>query len=397
MDLNLNDDQRMLQDMVARICEDLCDSAAVRRAEASEQGCLHELWQQLAELGLTGLIIDERHGGSDNGLLSLAVVYEQFGRVLAPTPHWVSCVLSATLLKLGRNPSLAEELLPRIAAGESVVSVAWLETEGSADLAGIQLQARPSPGGVTLHGQKLLVPYAGMADHLIVLARTGAAPDAVGLYAVPATAEGVGISPQPNHAGEALFSVEFDATPVPAERCLAEGAPAWEIWQAAMSQALVALSAQAVGGTAAALETSTAYAKERHAFDRPIGSFQAIAHYLADIATELESARVMAWQAAWAHDEGRDYQSLAAMAKLHACGVFRRATATAVQIHGGMGFSLEADPQLYFRRAKQWQLMHWDPAYLEQRIAATVLPDSVSAAVGSGAATMHSAATGGAA
>lgn len=383
LDLNFNDEQRILQDMVARVCAKLCDSAAVRRVEGSESGYLPELWQQLIELGLTGLTIDEQYGGSQSGLLDLAVAYEQLGRVLAPTPHWVSCVLSARLIQHSGNTSMASELLPAIASGSSIVTTAWLEPEGSADSTGIQLQAKPESNGFILQGEKTLVPYASVADHLIVLARVGTAPEAVGLFAVPATAQGLEISRQPNHASEALFHVGFNAVQVNAEQCLAEGEAAWSAWQVAMDGALIALSAQAVGGTAAMLEMSNDYAKERHAFDRPIGSFQSIAHYLADVATELESARVLAWQAAWAHDEGQPYRLLAAMAKLHACAVFRRATAVGVQIHGGMGFSLEADPQLYFRRAKQLQLMHWDPAFLEQRIADAVLPSS---AIAGGAA-----------
>lgn len=373
LDLSLNDEQRMLQDMVARVCAKLCDSAAVRRAEGSDSGYLPELWHQLIELGLTGLIIDETYGGSQSGLLDLAVAYEQLGRVLAPTPHWTSCVLSARLIQQCGNAAIASELLPAIASGSSIVTTAWLEPEGSAHSAGIQLQAKPESNGFTLQGEKTLVPYAGVASHLIVLARVGTAPEAVGLFAVPTTAQGLTISRQPNHAGEALFHIAFEAVQITAEQCLAQGDVAWSAWQAAMDGALIALSAQAVGGTAAILDMSNDYARERHAFDRPIGSFQSIAHYLADVATELESARVLAWHAAWAHDEGQPYQLLAAMAKLHACAVFRRATAVGVQIHGGMGFSLEADPQLYFRRAKQLQLLHWDPAFLEQRIADAVL------------------------
>lgn len=369
----MNDEQRMLQDMVAKVCSRYCDSAAVRRVEGSESGHLPELWQQLIELGLSGLIIDEQYGGSQSGLLDLVLAYEQLGRVLAPTPHWVSCVLSARLIKHSGNSAMASELLPAIASGNSIVTTAWLEPEGSAESTGIQLEATLEPGGFVLQGEKALVPYVGIADLLIVLARVGKAPEEVGLFAVPANAPGMAILLQPNHAGEALFHVGFNAVHVQAKQCLVQGEAAWSAWQNAMDGALIALAAQAVGGAAAVLEMSNDYAKERHAFDRPIGSFQSIAHYLADVATELESARVLAWEAAWAHDEGRPYRQLAAMAKLHACAVFRRATAVGVQIHGGMGFSLEADPQLYFRRAKQLQLLHWDPGFLEQRIADEVL------------------------
>jgi alkylation response protein AidB-like acyl-CoA dehydrogenase len=172
-------------------------------------------------------------------------------------------------------------------------------------------------------------------------------------------------------ANEKLFAVDFGETVLNAQDVLlAEDVE--HAWDHAMLEGLLALSAQSVGGALQILETTIAYAKEREQFGRPIGAFQSIAHYLADAATEIQGVRYLAYQACWALDNGLPFSKLALMAKLQCNAVFRRTAVTAVQIHGGMGFTLEADPQLYYRRAKSQQLQYWDPMYLEERIATEV-------------------------
>ena len=212
----------------------------------------------------------------------------------------------------------------------------------------------------------MLVPFANSAEAFIVLARC---QGRIQGFLVPADLAELRV--QPNHAEQNLHAVTFDQVRVP----LDAGLPAAEFdqhWERAMLEGQVALAAQAIGGASRILEMATAYAKEREQFGQPIGAFQSIAHYLADRTTELEGARYLVYQAAWACDQEMPFTQLALMASLQATAVFRRATVTGVQIHGGMGFSSEADPQLYYRRAKHLQLMYWDPLYLEQRIAQEV-------------------------
>ena len=140
-----------------------------------------------------------------------------------------------------------------------------------------------------------------------------------------------------------------------------------------MHEGIILAAAQAVGGAQFAMEITTQYAKDRHQFDKPLGAFQALAHYLADAATAVDGAEVLVHEAAWALAEGRPVAKLAPMAKLYACRTFRDVTATAQQIFGGIGFTVEFDIQLYFRRAKELQLSWWDPRTLEELIAAQVL------------------------
>jgi alkylation response protein AidB-like acyl-CoA dehydrogenase len=140
-----------------------------------------------------------------------------------------------------------------------------------------------------------------------------------------------------------------------------------------MLDGITLLAAQAAGGARAALELARDYANTREQFDKPLAAFQAISHYLADAVTTVDGAQTLAWEAAWARDEGRSIESLAPMAKSFACQTYRKVTATAVQIFGGNGFTVEFDIQLYFRRAKSLQLNNWDERYLNELIAAAVL------------------------
>ena len=147
----------------------------------------------------------------------------------------------------------------------------------------------------------------------------------------------------------------------------------WATWHATLLDGIILLAAQAIGGARYALEITTQYAKDREQFDKPLGAFQAIAHYLADAVTTVDGGETLVYEAAWARANGRPIDRLAPMAKLFACKTFRDVTAMAQQVFGGVGFTFEYDIQLYFRRAKQLQISWWDDRYLEELIAATVL------------------------
>lgn len=372
MDLDFSEEQVMLRDTARGVCTELSPSAVVRAMEQDEAGYSAPFWGQLAELGITSLGIPEAHGGMAWGALEMAIVYEEFGRALAPSPHWASCVLSARLLEQAGTAEQQAALLPGIASGETIVVPAWLEPKNGFGPEGVQLRAARQGDGFVLNGAKLMVPFASSASRLLVLARSGdGVQDVIGLLVDPKAA-GVKLTRERNHADDALFQVDFSDVVVSAADVLGEK-NFWAMWEAAMTRSIVALAAQAIGAAEAIHAMTTDYAKQRVQFGKPIGSFQAIAHYLADLIVKIEGAKVLVYQAAWAIDNGKPYEKLAAQAKLQACNVFREASATGVQVHGGFGFTSEGDPQLYFRRAKHWQVTNWDVAYLEKRIAALVL------------------------
>ena len=371
MDLDFSEEQVMLRDTARGICEQLVPGPVVRELEHSDTGFLPLFWQELANLGITGLGVPEAHGGMGWGSLEMAIVYEEFGRALAPSPHFASSVLSARVLELGATSAQQQQWLPGIPGGETIIVPAWIEPGNGFEAEGVQLQAKKTAGGYTLSGTKLMVPFANSATRLLVLARDGA--EVIGLLVDP-KAKGVKLAFEKNHSSESLFQVDFSAVEVKAEDVLAKDF--WAAWEEAMNSSVIALAAQAIGGAEAIHHMANEYAKQRVQFGKPIGSFMAIAHYLADLNVRIEGAKVLVYQAAWARDNNKaNWRKLAAMAKLQACNVYRDAAATGVQIHGGFGFTTEGNPQLYYRRAKYQQVTYWDTAFLEQRIANAVLSE----------------------
>ncbi len=370
MDLEFTEEQQMLRDTVRGVCERHCPVEVVRAMEDDPVGYPEQLWKQLAELGLLGITLPEQFGGAGLSALDAAIVYEEFGRALAPTPHFASSVMSAGVLLLAGSDEQKQSWLPKIASGEAIVVPAWLEPEGGFGPAGVMLRAESDGDGVRLSGVKRHVPFASSADRLLVLARSA---DGVDLYLLDSSAPGVTLTQQMSLAADTQYKVEFDGVRVSAADRIGAPGTGWDTWHAVMLDGIILLAAQAAGGAQRALEITVQYASEREQFGKPLGAFQAIAHYLADAATTVDGATTLVWEAAWAASEGRSIARLAPMAKLFACRTFRDVTAMCEQVHGGYGFTIDYDIQLYFRRAKQLQMTWWDSRYLEELIAAEVL------------------------
>ncbi|MGH8986539.1 MAG: acyl-CoA dehydrogenase family protein [Acidimicrobiia bacterium] len=372
MDLDLSPEQEMLREAVRGVCEQHAPLTVVRELEDDPVGYPEKLWAQLAGLDLCGLLLPDEHGGAGMSMLDAVIVYEELGRALAPVPHFVSTVVcGGALARAGREEQRAE-WLPRIAAGQVIVTPAWLEPDHGFGPAGVQLRAEADGDGYRLRGTKRHVAFAAAADRLLVLGRTGEAATDVGLFLVDPKTDGVELTQQHSLASDTQYRVEFRDVTVPAADRVGDGA-AWDAWDATMLDGVILLAAQAAGGAAYALDITVDYAKQRHQFDKPLGAFQAIAHYLADAVTTVDGGRTLVYEAGWARTVGRPVDRLAPMAKLFACQTYRDVTAMAQQVFGGVGFTVDYDIQLYFRRAKQLQLSWWDPRYLEERVAATVL------------------------
>jgi alkylation response protein AidB-like acyl-CoA dehydrogenase len=373
MDLDFTPEQELLRETVRGLCARHSGLDVVRQLEDDPVGYPEKLWLQLGELGLLDLaclapqalarVHDEYAGGSavahrplglGLSMLDAAIVYQELGRALAPSPHFVSSVLSAGVLRRAES-----EWLPRVTSGEAIVTPAWLEPSRGAGPEGVQIDA------ARLVGTKRHVHFAGAADRLLVLARDR---DEIVFLLVDPKGPGVTLTQDKTISSDTQYRVDFDSAT--GERVAATG---WQTWHEVMLDGIILLAAQAAGGARYALEITVQYAKDRQQFDKPLGAFQAIAHYLADAVAAVDGAETLALEAAWARSEGRSVARLAPMAKLFACKTFRDVTATAQQIFGGVGFTVEYDIQLYFRRAKQLQISWWGDRYLEELIAADVL------------------------
>jgi alkylation response protein AidB-like acyl-CoA dehydrogenase len=373
LDLKFSAEQDMLRETVRAVCASASPLSVVRELEDDPVGYSPELWKQLAHLDLIGLQLPEAFGGSGMSALESVVLYEEFGRSLAPSPHFVSSILSGGVLALAGSDAQKQEWLPRIVTGEAVLTPAWLEPENGFGPKGVQVRAVPDGDGFRITGVKRHVAFASSADRLVVLARTGDAPEAVDLFLVDPAADGVTLTQQMTIASDTQYRVDLDQVRVTADDRIGPAGGGWASWDAVMHEGAILAAAQAVGGAQYAMEITVQYAKDRHQFDKPLGAFQALAHYLADGSTAVDGAEVLVHEAAWAHSEGRSVAKLAPMAKLFACQTFRDVTATAQQIFGGIGFTVEFDIQLYFRRAKQLQITWWDSRHLEELVASAVL------------------------
>jgi alkylation response protein AidB-like acyl-CoA dehydrogenase len=368
--MDFTPEQELLRESVRRVCSRHAGLDVVRKMENDPIGYPPALWEQLGELGLLGLTIPEAWGGSGMSMLDGTVVYEELGRALAPTPHFVSCVLAAGVLVSAGSDEQRESWLPRIASGESVVSVAWLEPERGFGPAGVQLRAERADDSWRLSGTKRHVMFARAADRLLVLARTDEGPS---LFLLDPDAPGVTLEQQLTVASDTQYRLDLHDVTVGPDALVGPLGGAWELWEPVMRDGIILLAAQAVGGARQALDLTVSYSATRHQFDKPLAAFQAISHYLADASTAVDGAQTLVWQAAWAAAEGRSTARLAPMAKLFACQTFRDVTGMGVQVFGGVGFTLEFDIQLYFRRAKSLQLNWWDSRYLEELIATELL------------------------
>ncbi len=373
LDLDFTTEQEMLRDAVRGVLASEGPLPVVREMEDDPFGYPRGLWATLGELDLIGLLLPEDRGGSGMSLLEGSVLYEELGRSLAPVPHFVSAVLSGGALAQAGSPAQRDAWLPQVASGATVLTPAWLEPENGFGPRGVQLRAVPAGDGFALSGVKRHVAFAAAADRLVVLARTGDDDAAVDLFLVDPQTPGVELLQQFSLASDTQYQVTLSDVVVPATDRIGDPGSGWGTWERVLREGQVLLAAQAVGAARQALEITVQYAKDRKQFDKPLGAFQAISHYLADATTAVDGAEQLVREAAWAQAVGQSIDQLAPMAKLFACRTFRDVTAMAQQVFGGIGFTLEFDIQLYFRRAKQWELSWGDTRTLERQVAAAVL------------------------
>ncbi len=373
LDLDFTPEQEMLRSAVRDLLGDYCSLSQVRELEDDPVGYSEELWSQMAKLDLVSMMVPEAKGGSEMSMIDATVVYEELGRALAPTPHLVSSVISQSVIARYANDELANRWLEGLTSGQTIVTTAWLEPGGGFGPQGVELDAQIVEDKVVLEGTKHHVPFAKAADGFLVLARTGPKLGDLDIFLVDAKSPGIEMTQVFSVASDTQYEVRFSQVAVDLTSRVGQPGQGWKIWDEIMHEAVVLIAAYCVGAASYALEITVQYAKDRHQFDKPLGAFQALAHYLADAQTNLDGATQLVHEAAWALAERRDALSLAPMAKLFACRTFRDITAMAQQIFGGIGFTIEFDIQLYFRRAKAWQISWWNDRYLEEIIAKSVL------------------------
>lgn len=372
MDLELSPEQQMLRDAVRDLATKYGDPDRIRALEDDPVGHDPACWQELAGMDLIGLTLPPEHGGSGMTALESMVVFEELGRAIVPTPLLVSSVIGGGVLAAAGSAEQQARWLPPVARGEVILSLAWHEPGRSDGPDGVALAATTDGDDLVLSGTKILVPFASSADALVVLVRED---HGISLVLLPTDAEGVALEQTTVADSSAQYEVRLTDVRVPASNRVGAAGTGWDTFVDVMDDALIAVAAMAVGGTGHVLDMMVDYATERVQFGVPIGNFQGVAHPIADVATELEGARTLVLQAAWARAEHGTSGALHALAKRFACETYRRATRCAHQVYGGIGFTRAIDVQLYFRRAKQMELDWFEPRTLADRIAVAELDD----------------------
>ncbi|MFE7840458.1 acyl-CoA dehydrogenase family protein [Streptomyces sp. NPDC057474] len=370
MDLTFSQEQDELRKVVRSFLAKYSDEVAVRRLAADPRGHDPAVWRRMAtELGLQGLAVPEEYGGSGFGYVDLGIVFEEAGRALLCGPYLATVALAAEALLRCADEQARRDLLPGIASGETMATLALTEDSGRWDEPAIRLTARDTTtAGWQLTGAKTYVPDGHLADLILVAART---PGGIGLFAVDAAhAPGLTRTPLPTlDQTRKQARLEFTATPA---RLIGAEDTAWPALARALATASVLLAAEQVGGAAAALDAAVDYAKIRVQYGRPIGSFQGIKHKCADMLVEIESARSAAYGGLWALDAGDETEIgiAAALAQAFCSEAFTKVAGDSIQVHGGIGFTWEHPAHLYFKRAKSSEALLGTPSYHRELLAA---------------------------
>jgi alkylation response protein AidB-like acyl-CoA dehydrogenase len=371
MDLGLDEQQEMLRNFARDFLEKECPEKLVRDMEEDEKGYSPELWQKMAQQGWMGLIIPEEYGGTGMNICELVVLLEEFGRALVPGPFIPTVVLGGVPVMEAGTDQQKKQYLPKIASGELMMTMALTEPSAKWTADGVTLEAKKDGNDYVLNGTKLFVQDAHVTDTMVVVARTGGSgEDGITLFLVDSRSPGIKFEVLKTIAADKQAEVVFENVKVPAANILGAEGKGWPIVEKTKKVATVAACAYLVGLSQMDFDVTLNYAKERVQFGRPIGSFQAIQHKLADAVIDVDGSRFITYKAAWSLQEGEnDADTMISMAKAWTSDASRRVVAHGQQIHGGIGFTKEYKIQLYFRRQKWMELMWGDADYHRELVA----------------------------
>ena len=357
MNFGFSEEQDMLRESARKFLDSQCPTTWVRKIMEDETAHSDELWKKFAAMGWLGLLIPRKLGGIGGSFFDAAVILEEMGKTLVPGPFLSSALLGAVTIAGGGTSAQKKDLLPRVADGSLILTVAWQEEAGGDDPSDVRLKAKRAGAEFVLHGEKCFVFDASVADWFVVAARTARVKNqprlGVTLFLVERGATGLSVAPLPTiDKTRRQASVSFDGVSVPAKRMLGRLHAGSPILARSLELATAAIAVETVGVAQRALELSVEYARERTQFGKPIGSFQAVKHKCVDMMVAVENARSLAYYAAWAVEERtRECPLAVAMAKAYASEMGKSVTGEAIQIHGGIGFTWEHDIHLYYRRA----------------------------------------------
>ena len=365
MDFDLSDEQRLLKDSVDRLIADHYQFEQRKKYLAEPDGWSRDVWKQYAELGLLGLPFAEQFGGFGGGPVETMIVMEAFGRGLVLEPFFATVILGGGLLRHAGTPVQQQALIPQIVQGKLKLGFAHVERQSRYDMADVGTTARQDGAVFVLDGAKSVVLHGDCADRLLVTARvSGDRRDrmGIGLFLVDPSAQGVTRRGYPTQDGLRAAEVTLSGVRVPPDNALGEPGNALEAIERVVDEAIAALCAEAVGTMQAMHETTLEYLKTRQQFGRPIGQFQVLQHRSVDMLVALEQARSMAMFAAVmaAEEDAGERRRAIAAAKVQIGRSGRHIGQEAIQLHGGIGMTMEYKVGHYFKRMTMIDMLFGD-------------------------------------
>ncbi len=378
MDFDFTREQVMLRDVTREVLARESPASAVRRWMEDDRGYDPELWHRLAETGLLGIAVDEAHGGQGLGMVELALVLDEMGRGAYPGPYFASSVLAAGLLMDCGDATPQGLYLTGLADGSLVGTVAISDDGLSWGPSGVTLSARADGDEFVLAGAKRFIPWSHVADVVLVAARSRRDDDpthGITIFAVERGTPGVTIVPHRSiDRTSRSADVSFDGARLGRESIVCGLDMGWPLVESTLARAAIGASADMLGAARRCLQMSVEYAKIRQQFGQQIGAFQAIKHMCADMLLEVENAHAATYYAAWALDAGAPDAGLAAsVAKSYVNEGARKVCGSAVQVHGGIGFTWDYDLHLYFKRAKGLEPLYGNTEFHREQIVRAAL------------------------
>ena len=368
MDFELSDEQRLLKDSVERLTTQRYDFETRKKFMAEPDGWSRDMWRQYAELGLTALPFAEEHGGIGGGPVETMIVMEAFGRALTLEPYLATVVLGGGLLRHGASTTVKGDLLPKVSSGEALLSFAHVERQARYDLADVATTARKDGAGYVLNGEKSLAVHGDCADKLIVSARVSGdqrSKNGIGLFLVDARQDGISRRGYPTMDGLRAAEVTLQNAKVGADALIGEPGNAYPLIERVVDSGIAALAAEAVGAMSAMHEITVDYLKQRKQFGVPIGNFQVLQHRAGDMLIALEQARSMAMLATMMSEDenAAERRKAIAAAKVQIGRSAKIVGQGAIQLHGGIGMTMEYKVGHYFKRVTMIDTMFGDADY----------------------------------
>jgi alkylation response protein AidB-like acyl-CoA dehydrogenase len=371
MDIKFTEEQEIIRSSAREFLASRFPKSLAREIVSREGNFPKELWVEMAALGWMGLALPEKYGGSSGKFLDLVILLEEMGRACIQSPFFNSAVLAPYILLEAGTELQKQQILTEIGCGNLIVSPAIVEPEADFDPSGITVTATLVDGRYAINGTKLFVPYADVADYLIIAARTKKTKktdDVITLFLVGGKTKGIKKTMLKTVSCDRQFELELNNVMVPCENVIGELNQGWKYMSKVLLKTAVAKCAEMNGGAQQVLDMTVSYAKERVQFGRPIGSFQAVQHHCVNMLVDVEVCRWSTYKAAWMIDEGMVYQQQAAITRALCNQSYGRVVALGHQVIGGVAYCLDHDMPLYFRHARSTEIELGDAEFYKKLV-----------------------------